>query len=370
MPTVDIHLPHHRYTVHIGSGILARLGDLTRGVAPHHRAAVLSDGNVEATHAARAAAALAAAGYQTVRAQLPPGEEHKTLDTVRSLYEVLLGARLERRSPVVAVGGGVTGDTAGFVAATYLRGVPLIQCPTTLLAMVDSSVGGKVGVDVPQGKNLIGAFYQPSLVVIDTDTLATLPARELRCGLAECIKHAVIRDAALLTWTSAHLPQILALDPPTLVELIERNVQIKAWVVMHDEKEAGERAHLNFGHTFGHAIESTTGYSRYHHGEGVALGMVAATRLAIVAGLCKPDLLATLVDLLRRTGLPVSAPGDALPATATLMEAMTLDKKVAGGRIRFILPQGPGQVTIVDNIAPELVRQAWDFLRQPPALDS
>ena len=200
---------------------------------------------------------------------LPGGEASKNLDSVRALYDVLLERRLERGSPVIALGGGVTGDMVGFVAATYLRGVPFVQCPTTLLAMVDSSVGGKVGVNVPQGKNLIGAFHQPVAVIADTLALRTLPARELRCGLAECIKHAVIRDPKLFAWTRANMPSLLALDADALAELVARNVAIKAAVVTEDEKETGVRAHLNFGHTFAHAIEAVTGYGVILHGEAV-----------------------------------------------------------------------------------------------------
>ena len=219
---------------------------------------------------------------------LPPGEEHKNLDTAAKLYGLLTDARLERQSPVIALGGGVVGDTVGFAAATYLRGLPFAQCPTTLLAMVDASVGGKVGVNLPAGKNLVGSFYQPRLVVIDTDTLTTLPPRELRCGLAECVKHAAIRDAQRFDWLEQNLDRVMKLDPATLVELVHWNVQIKASVVMADEKETGERAHLNFGHTFAHAIETLSGYGHYHHGEAVSLGMVAAANLAAATGRCEP----------------------------------------------------------------------------------
>src|SRR5262245_5585980 len=232
MPLVPVTLPHHRYDVVIEPGALDRVGERVRAVAPAATALVVFDRALEATQLPRVRASLASAGYEVVPAPFPGGEENKTLATVHGLYDVLLGHRFERRSPVVALGGGVLGDTVGFAAATYLRGVPFAQCPTTLLAMVDSSVGGKTGVNVPQGKNLIGAFHQPVSVVADPLVLKTLPARELRCGLAECIKHAVIRDAELFAWTRSHMRELLALEPNALAQLIARNVAIKAAVVM------------------------------------------------------------------------------------------------------------------------------------------
>lgn len=361
MPIVTVRLPHHRYEIHIAAGTLSRLGALVRQVAPAIRAAVLADASVAAHYAPVVTRSLQEAGYQVIQATVPSGEDHKNLDTVRRLYDVLLEGRLERRCPVMALGGGVTGDIVGFVAATFLRGVPFVQCPTTLLAMVDASVGGKVGVNVPQGKNLIGAFYQPVLVAIDTDTLSTLPERELRCGLAECVKHAVIRDAGRFEWLEQNLPAIQKLTPPVLVELVQWNVEIKAAVVMADEKESGVRAHLNFGHTFAHAIESTTGYGVYHHGEAVALGMVAATKLAADLGRCEARLVQRLENLLQWIGLPVRASG--LPPTEQLMEAMQMDKKVAGGKVRLILPDALGQVSIVSDVPAAALAAAWDYLR-------
>jgi 3-dehydroquinate synthase len=353
-------LPHTRYDVVIEPGALARLGEVVRALAPAARAALCVDPAVRASHAPVARASLEAAGYAVVEHALPGGEARKDLDAVRALYDVLLEHRLERRSPVIALGGGVTGDTVGFAAATYLRGVPFVQCPTTLLAMVDSSVGGKVGVNVPQGKNLIGAFYQPIAVVADTRALATLPARELRCGLAECIKHAVIRDAALFAWTRAALPRLLAFDPETLAELVARNVAIKAAVVAEDEKETGVRAHLNFGHTFAHAIEATVGYGEILHGEAVALGMLAASTLAGLSGRCAPKLRAELEEVVAAAGLPVRA---RLPAAPALDAAMALDKKVARARVRFVLPTALGAVDLFDDLEPTQVHAAWDSIR-------
>ena len=360
MPSVPVEFPQHRYAVVIEPCALERIGAIVRAVAPASSAALFVDPAVAETLAPRARAALAAAGYDVVVHVLPGGEASKNLDTARALYDVLLERRFERRAPLLALGGGVTGDMVGFVAATYLRGVPFVQLPTTLLAMVDSSVGGKVGVNVPQGKNLIGAFHQPVAVVADTQVLGTLPARELRCGLAECIKHALIRDPALFAWTRQNMRALLALDADALAELVARNVAIKASVVMEDEKETGVRAHLNFGHTFAHAIEATVGYGQILHGEAVALGMLAATTLAASVGICPAELRSELETLVAAAGLPVRA---ALPDDERLLAAMALDKKVERARIRFVLPTRVGAVELRGDLAPERIRAAWDSIR-------
>jgi 3-dehydroquinate synthase len=357
---VRVELPLRAYDVVIEPGALDRLGELVRPVAGSSRCALFADAAVAETWGARALAALAAAGFEVVRAVLPSGETHKTLAQVERLYGALLDAQLERRSPVIALGGGVTGDTVGFAAATYLRGVPLVQCPTTLLAMVDSSVGGKVGVNVPQGKNLIGAFHQPVLVAIDPLVLRTLPARELRCGLAECIKHGVIRDAELFERIGRDAAALRALEPGALVELVRRNVAIKASVVMEDETETGVRAHLNFGHTFGHAIEACVGYGEILHGEAVGLGMIAACELAARIGMCPSDLPAGVRALLEAVGLPVRA---RLPSDEELEAAMAHDKKVAAGRVRFVLPERLGHVVLRDDVPASAVRAAWSAIR-------
>ncbi len=360
MPSVPVSFPGHRYAVVIEPNALDRLGTCVRAVAPAASCALFVDPAVRETLAPRAREALVASGYSVVEHALPGGEASKNLDTVRALYDVLLERRLERRAPVIALGGGVTGDMAGFVAATYLRGVPFVQCPTTLLAMVDSSVGGKVGVNVPQGKNLIGAFHQPVAVIADTLALRTLPVRELRCGLAECIKHAVIRDPSLFAWTKAKMRALLAQDADTLAELVARNVAIKAAVVMEDEKETGVRAHLNFGHTFAHAIEAVVGYGEILHGEAVALGMLAATTLAASVGLCSSELRGALEEVVSSAGLPVRA---SLPDDARLLAAMALDKKVADARIRFVLPTRLGAVELRDDLSPDAIRAAWASIR-------
>ena len=279
------------------------MGSRLREIMPHDRCGVVADRSVWDRHGETLREGLVSSDYEPVLATLEPGESSKSLGVVEEVHGAFFDAHLERRSPIVALGGGVAGDIAGFVAATHLRGVPFVQCPTTLLAMVDSSVGGKTGVNVPQGKNLLGAFHQPILVAADPLVLSTLPEREFRCGLAECIKHAVIRDPGLFEFMGGRMSEIKALSTDVLVELIRRNVEIKADVVMEDERESGVRAHLNLGHTYGHAIEACAGYGRVLHGEAVALGMVAAMRTAIEFGICPAHLEQELVELLEAAGL-------------------------------------------------------------------
>jgi 3-dehydroquinate synthase len=252
------------------------------------------------------------------------------------------------------------GDTVGFAAATYLRGVPFVNCPTTLLAMVDASVGGKTGVNVPQGKNLVGAFHQPSVVVADPDVLRTLPDRELRCGLAECVKHAVIRDASLLDFIEANAEGLVAREPSLLVELVRRNVEIKAAVVVEDERERGVRAHLNFGHTFGHALEVTSGYGALLHGEAVALGMCAAARAASTMGLCEAAVGERIEGALVALGLEVRAE---IATDDALAAAMKLDKKVQDARVRFVLPTRLGSVEVRDDVPERAITEAWSAIR-------
>ena len=360
MPTVEIALPHHVYEVRIQQGSLGALGTAVRDVAPAPRCAVFADRNVFAQYGKLALTSLRDAGYDPISHVLEPGEAQKNMEAVTALWQVLLDHRLDRRSPVVALGGGVTGDTVGFAAATYLRGVPFIQVPTTLLAMVDSSVGGKTGVNVAEGKNLIGAFHQPAVVIIDPALLATLPARELSCGLAECIKHAVIRDADLFAFMRDRMADFLALNNDALAELVARNVAIKAAVVVEDEREQGIRAHLNFGHTFGHAIERTVGYGEILHGEAVALGMVAAAATAATMGLCDVGLEAEIRDIVESAGLPSRA---VLPDDRKLDAATRLDKKIAADRLRFVLPTRLGHVEIRDDVAPEHTAAGWKSIR-------
>lgn len=360
MARVHVELPHHAYQIEIAAGLFSELGERVQAVAPHARCALVSDATVGGLYAAAAAESLDQARYTISRVELEPGEAHKNLTSIEKIYSVLLEDRLERSSPVIALGGGVVGDMAGFAAATYRRGVPFVQCPTTLLAMVDSSVGGKTGFNVPEGKNLIGAFHQPVLVLIDPSVLQTLPRREMLCGLAECIKHAVIRDPNLFDWMRENVGSILEIDVGTMTELIERNVAIKASVVMEDEREQGVRAHLNLGHTFAHVIEATAGYGEILHGEAVALGMLAATRSAVEAKLCPSATLDAIQTLLDEFGFPLHCE---LPDEETLNAVMRHDKKVIDDRVRLILPERLGRVVIRDDLSPSCVRAGWNQIR-------
>jgi 3-dehydroquinate synthase len=284
---------------------------------------------------------------EAVPAVLPAGEATKSLDQAAVLYDRLVAIRADRHTAIVALGGGVVGDLAGFVAATYTRGLPLLMAPTSLLAQVDSSVGGKVGVNHPRAKNIIGAFHQPAGVWIDTHTLHTLPVRELRCGLAEVVKYGVILDPGFFDFLESNVEPILALDPQSIRHIVARSCQLKADVVARDEREeTGLRAVLNFGHTIGHAVEAVAGYGgAFQHGEAVAVGMVAESRLAERLGWIEPAVTQRLTTLLQRFGLPVTCPG---LDPDRLLDAMTRDKKNLGGRVRFVLPRRIGQVDLTD----------------------
>jgi len=337
MRTVPVELGDRSYQITIGRALLDRVGEMTSAAAGGTSAYIVTDSNVGPLYADNVAAALAAAGYAASVATFPAGEPNKTLATVSDLFDQVFAAPVppERSSVVVALGGGVAGDMAGFLAATLLRGVPFVQVPTSLLADVDSSVGGKTGVDHAAGKNLIGAFHQPRAVVIDTDVLATLPPVELASGMAECVKHGVIRDAALVEWIETNAPALLAGDADLLGELIARNVAIKAAVVAADEREAGERAHLNFGHTIGHAVEAVAGFEvgrdgadYLRHGHCIALGMVAADRIAVGRSLLAESGAARIESLLAALGLPTRREG---LVGGDLLAIMRRDKKVAIG---------------------------------------
>lgn len=360
MPTIHIKLAHESYDIVIGSKLLHEVGRRLRNLCPHEKMAIIADESVYELHGAALLSSVERADYRATVAKMHADESSKNHHTVLRLYDELFADKIERGSPVIAFGGGITGDTAGFVAATYLRGVALVQVPTSLLAMVDSSVGGKVAVNVVQGKNLIGAFYQPKLVIIDPEVLLTLPKRELLCGLAECIKHGVLGDRELFEWTQCNLAAILQLDMKMIAELIERNVRFKATIVAADEKEQGVRALLNLGHTFGHAIEATSGYGVYHHGEAVAIGCAAASHLSVMLGRITSRDCDSIVSCFAKAGLPVKA---TLADTDVLMEAMTLDKKVQNGKIRLVLPDEIGKSSVVADVRTEDVRAAWHAVR-------
>ena len=334
------------YDVHVGRGILPQLPALLATTCPAHRYAVIADHRVAELHGAALADALAGAGLTARLHTFPAGEWNKTRETWAVLTDQLLAAGLGRDGAVIAFGGGVAGDLAGFVAATFLRGVPWVQVPTTLLAMIDSSIGGKTGVDVTAGKNLVGAFHQPRLVVADITLLATLPRVQLAAGAAEAVKHAVIADAGYADALASGAAAALARDLDALEPLVRRSIAIKAEVVAQDAREAGRRQVLNFGHTVGHAIEACTGYDLLH-GEAVAIGMAAEARLAEAIGVAAPGLARDVAALLERFALPLDMP-DGVTVDA-LLEAMQRDKKVRKGRLRCALPACVGTMAHGDD---------------------
>ncbi|HET7570329.1 MAG TPA: 3-dehydroquinate synthase [Gammaproteobacteria bacterium] len=336
MQTVTVPLGARSYSIVIGAGLLddrARWREVVRS----RRALVVTDDIVAGHYLDRLAATL---GDTIERCVLPAGEAHKTLATAARIWDRLTDARLARDDLLIALGGGVVGDMAGFAAACYQRGIDYIQAPTTLIAQVDSAVGGKTGVNHPRGKNMIGAFHQPAAVIADIGTLATLPAAEFRAGLAEIIKYGVIADADFFAWLEAHVDALLEQDAAALAYAIARSCGIKAAIVAADEREQGRRALLNLGHTFGHAIETGLGHGQWRHGEAVAAGMVMAAQFAARLGWMERRDVARLRDWLMRAELPVWAPAEL--RAERILELMASDKKVRGGRLRLVLPRGIG----------------------------
>lgn len=334
----------HGAEIDVAPGALDTLGARVAARLPAHRVALIADAQVAALYAERALTSLAAAGGEPLLLTFPAGEKHKSRTTWGSLTDQLVEAGFGRDTVVVALGGGVTGDLAGFVAATYMRGVPLVQVPSTLLAMIDASIGGKTGVDTPSGKNLVGAFHHPALVIADPQLLATLPAKEVRSGLAEAIKHGVIADAAYFGWIAANLRQILhgnAPDDATSLQLVRRSIEIKVDVVRKDERERGLRKVLNFGHTIGHAIEQVTAYG-IAHGEAVAIGMVAEGILAERLRLAQRGLADSIATVCDAAGLPVRLPDGVSPAE--VLTATRTDKKSSGGKVAYALPRALGEM--------------------------
>lgn len=364
MSQVAVELGERSYEILIDRGLLPKLGSLIRRALPKaQRALIITDTNVAGKYGILAKASLEQAGFATLTAKVPAGEASKSLAQAYNLYTACINAQLERSSVIVAVGGGVVGDLAGFVAATYMRGIPYVQVPTTLLAQVDSSVGGKTGVDLPQGKNLVGAFHQPALVVADLDTLSTLPKRELAAGMAEVVKHAVIRDAGFLRFFEDNTESLLGLEPAIMRLVVENNCRIKADVVTQDERESGLREILNFGHTVGHAVEAGVGFGGWLHGECVSVGMLAAVAISRQAMVLQDaELPSRLEALLTRMGLPVRLPpGMGYEQLAPLMQ---VDKKVEAGKIRWVLPVRAGEMIVTRDVLPEAVRWGVESLRQ------
>ena len=362
--TVHVELGERSYDIEIVSGELPAFAErlsewlARRGLPTGAGAPVLvaTDGHVCDSHASIVAGSLHAAGFEFDIAVLEPGETSKSLEAAALLYDKLVEMRAGRHTPVVAVGGGVVGDLAGFAAATYARGVPFVQVPTTLLAQVDSSVGGKVGINHRLGKNLIGAFHQPIGVFLDTTTLDTLPARDYRSGLAEVVKYGVILDADFFAWLEANVAGIERRAPDVLRHVVGRSCRLKADIVERDEFErTGLRAVLNYGHTFAHVFEALAGYGQLLHGEAVAIGMVYASRLAERLGRIGAATTARQTALLEAVGLPIGLPESIQLSVPTVLERMRLDKKSVGGRLRFVLPSRLGHVELVD-VAEEDVR--------------
>ncbi len=361
MRSVRVSLGSRSYQIDIGSGLLARLGRECRDLKLGARCAIISDRNVAALYGKGVVKALLQAGFEPLRVTVPAGETAKTLKSVHACYDQLAAHRLERKSFVVALGGGVVGDLAGFVAATYLRGVAFVQVPTTLLAQVDSSVGGKVGVNLKAGKNLVGAFYQPRLVLADLDTFKTLPDREYRSGLAEVIKYGIIYDARLFGRLERDMPALLARKPETLAAVVARCCEIKAEVVRQDETESGLRAILNFGHTIGHGLEAISGYGKYLHGEAISIGQVAAARLSQeMSGLPASDV-DRIESVLESAGLPTRV-GLRAAERKRLLAAMTLDKKVSGGEIKFVLARHIGRVAFGQTVPAKVLEAIIESL--------
>lgn len=355
MAVVNVPLGERAYPIVVEPGALARAGDLVAEQVGPPSALVVSNARIARHYAPPLLASLDARGIRASLTLIPPGDRAKSLRTASRVIDQAVAQRLERASAIIALGGGVVGDLAGFVAAIYLRGVSFVQVPTSLLAQVDASVGGKTAVNHPAGKNLIGAFHQPRLVVIDPAVLDTLPARELRSGLAEMIKHGVVLDGAYFTLLEQRMPELLRRDREAMTAAIVGSCALKAAVVVADEREAGRRALLNYGHTFGHALEAVTRFTRYTHGEAVALGMEMAARLAVQLGMLSAADAERQRALLQAAGLPVRLRGAAGFGTSELLAAMTHDKKVARGQVRFVLPRCLGSGEVVEDVPMSLV---------------
>ncbi len=360
MQTLTVELGDRAYPIHIGTGLLEQ-GELLRPHLAQKRVAIVTNTTVAPLYLDKLTRTLQQLEVNVLPIVLPDGEAYKNSDTLNRIYDALLQHRCERKTTLIALGGGVIGDLTGYAAATYLRGVPFIQVPTTLLAQVDSSVGGKTGINHPLGKNMIGAFYQPQVVMADTATLDTLPDRELSAGLAEVIKYGLIRDLPFFEWLEAHIDRLLARDQEALAYAIQRSCQNKAEIVAADEREGGVRALLNLGHTFGHAIEAGMGYGNWLHGEAVAGGTVLAADLSQRMGWLGEADVARVRSLFQRARLPDHAPD---LGVADYLDYMGLDKKVEGGKIRFVLLKRIGEgVVTADAPADKLAETLKSFVQ-------
>jgi 3-dehydroquinate synthase len=360
---IPVTLPQQSYDIAIAPGSVDQLGTWLTPLELGRRVLLVSNPVIFRHYGERAIAALEQAGFQVASCILPAGERYKSPTTLQKIYDAALEHRLERSSTFVALGGGIIGDMTGFAAATWLRGVSVVQVPTSLLAMVDAAIGGKTGVNHPKGKNLIGAFHQPRLVLIDPHVLKTLPLREFRAAMAEVIKYGVIWDAELFAQLEAadRLDRLSYLSEELLQEILTRSCQAKAHVVSKDEKEAGLRAILNYGHTLGHAVESLTGYCTVNHGEAVAIGMVAAGQIAVELNLWEPESCDRQLVLIQKVGLPIRLPtGLEIEAIITALQS---DKKVKSGQVRFVLPTHIGTAIVTDQVSADTIRKVLTQLQ-------
>lgn len=360
---IDVNLPQQSYSIVIAAQGLDDLGELMKNLGLVEKVLLVSNQEIFEHYGDQATRSLESANFDVTSCIIEAGEEYKTPATVQKIYDAAQENHLERSSTLVALGGGVIGDMTGFAAATWLRGINFVQVPTTLLAMVDASIGGKTGVNHPKGKNLIGAFHQPKLVLIDPQVLKTLPDREFRAGIAEVIKYGIIWDAQLFEQMeeSERLDQLCDLDPDLLQAILIRSCQAKADVVSKDEKEADMRAILNYGHTIGHAVESLTGYRLINHGEGVAIGMVVAGKLAVELEMWRKEDAQRQDALIQKAGLPNRLP-DGLDNEA-IIDALQSDKKVKAGKVRFVLPTQIGAVEVTDKVPSDTIRQVLQQMK-------
>ncbi|MGH7351059.1 MAG: 3-dehydroquinate synthase [Candidatus Methylomirabilales bacterium] len=348
MERVTVNLGDRSYPIYIGAHVLPEVGSLVRPCDLSGRGALITNPVVGQLYGQQVLSSFEERGIALTLLEVPDGEEFKSLTIAAALYEKLLPCGLDRRSPIVALGGGVIGDLAGYVAATFMRGLPLIQIPTSLLAQVDSSVGGKVGLNLPQAKNMVGAFHQPCFVLSDVSLLSTLPPPEFRAGLAEVVKYGVIADKPFFEWLEGNVATILELREEALIHMVRTSCRIKAAIVEQDERDEGIRGVLNFGHTVGHALEAATGYGAFRHGEAVAIGMVAAARISCQVGLCNEEIPARLQALLQRIGLPTAL--NLKPEQ--LKETIGYDKKIKNNMSYFVLTKDLGNVTVAPVFDP------------------
>lgn len=353
-----VELGERSYDICIGSKILEKIGSKLKSLSTSPKTAIISNPTVYSLYGKEVLNSIKSSGFDVISVIIPDGERYKDISIVQKIYGELLRHRLDRKSTLIALGGGVIGDITGFVASTYMRGIDYIQIPTTLLAQVDSSVGGKTGVNHKLGKNMIGTFYQPKLVWIDIDTLKTLPQKEFFAGFAEVIKYGVIWDAKLFAFLENNRDKILRLDKKSLTHIIKRSCEIKAEVVSKDEREVGLRAILNYGHTIGHAIETETGYKKYLHGEALAIGMLIEAKIAESLKLLKEKTVQRIKSLIESYGLPTKIP--VRINRNTLLASMQLDKKAVAGELKFILPERIGKVRIQKGIEGKIIRETLE----------